>query len=380
MKRVGIIGCGEISNIYMNNISRYFHGLTVVACADIDPNRARLAADRHGIAKACSAEELLADADIDVILNLTVPKVHYEINRQALLAGKHVYCEKPMALSMDQVEELQRLSREGRLALGCAPDTFLGPALQTCRKLIDDGWIGRPVAAVANMVSHGHETWHPNPDFFYQKGGGPMMDMGPYYISALVSMLGPVLSTSCFCGQGQESRRIYTRERYGQEIPVEVPTHYAGILKFRQGTIASLNMSFDVWLSHLPKLEIYGTEGTLVVPDPNRFDGEVKLLRADSLIKEVDGKKAGEAAGMLSRPEMWEHFKSMPRMFGRPAENMRGLGLADLAGALEAGREHRTNPEFTGHITEVLLSFEKAQREGVQHMRTTCARPEPIKL
>lgn len=377
--RIGIIGCGVISNAYLNNISKYFHKLKVVACADLFPEKAKDTAARYQIPEVCSAEEILAAKDIDIILNLTIPASHYEVNKRALSAGKHVYCEKPLALKTEEVEELQALAAEKGLLIGCAPDTFLGSALQTCRKLIDDGWIGKPVAATANMISHGTETWHPSPDFYYKKGAGPMMDMGPYYITALVSLLGPVVSTGCFTSKAFEERMIYSKPRQGEKIKVEVPTQYSGIMRFEQGTVANINMSFDIWLSNLPKLEIYGTEGTLVVPDPNHFSGDVKVIRSESLIDEIDGLENSEAMGKLSRPEMWNKFKSIPHVFRQPDSNMRGLGLADMASAIEHGRIPRANGELAAHVTEVLLSFDPDGDEGIRHIRSTCTRPVPMR-
>ena len=378
--RVGIIGCGVISNAYLNNINKYFHQIKVVACADLFPEKAKETASKYHIPDTYSVDEILAAKDVDIILNLTIPASHYDINKRALSAGKNVYCEKPLALNMEEVEELQDLASEKGLLIGCAPDTFLGSALQTCRKLIDDGWIGKPVAATANMVSHGTETWHPSPEFYYKKGAGPMMDMGPYYITALVSLLGPVTSTGCFSSRAFTERTIYSKPHHGEKIAVEVPTQYCGILRFEQGAIANINMSFDIWLSNLPKLEIYGTEGTMVLPDPNHFSGDIKVIRSESLIDEIDGLENNEAMGKLSRPEMWNKFKSIPHVFRQPDSNMRGLGLADMAAAIANGRIPRANGELSGHVTEVLLSFDYSAGEGIRHMKSTCNRPVPMRV
>lgn len=373
---VGLIGCGVISNIYLTNINKYYKKLQVTACADISEEKAKQTASRYGIKKVCTVEELLKDESVDIVLNLTIPKVHYELNKRAILSGKHIYCEKPLALTSSEAKELVDLASQRKVMLGCAPDSFLGSALQTCRKLIDDGWIGRPVSATANMMNHGTETWHASPDFFYQHGGGPMMDMGPYYITALVSLLGPVAQTSCFMTKGFEKRRIYSKPRRGEYIDVEVPTHYAGILKFQNGAVANINMSFDTWLSNLPKLEIYGTEGTLVVPDPNQFSGKIKLIRGEDLIDEIDGLENSEATGRLSRPEMWEKFREIPHVYRQPDKNMRGIGLVDMAYAIEHNRENRAGAKLACHVTEVL---EGLQTEGMSViMQTGCERPDPV--
>ncbi|CCZ62998.1 Gfo/Idh/MocA family oxidoreductase [Hungatella hathewayi] len=372
MIKAGLVGCGMIAHTYLNNIIHFFREVHVVACSDAAPDRAKTFSEEFAIERVVTLQEMLEDEEIELILNLTVPAAHYEISRQALLAGKHVYSEKPMALTMAEASELRRISEEKGLCYGCAPDTFLGAALQTCKKLIDDGWIGRPVAATANMVSHGNETWHPSPDFFYQKGGGPMMDMGPYYVTALVSLLGPVDSTACFASAAWQKRRIYSQPDAGREMTVEVPTHYSGLLRFAQGTLVTMNMSFDIWLSSLPKLEIYGTEGTLILPDPNRFSGEVKVLRAESMIDEIDGLSNQEAMGRLSKPEMWGKCKSMPLLYRQPAPDMRGIGLSQMVRAIKHKEVCPLNARLSEHVTEVLLSFDGMGGDEIYHMTTSC--------
>lgn len=378
MKRtkIGLIGCGVIANTYAGNIQKFYQKLNLVACADMLPEKAKQFAETYHIEKVCTVEELLEDSEIEMILNLTIPKAHYELNKKAILNGKHIYCEKPLALSAEEAEELQQLAVEHHVMLGCAPDTFLGSALQTCRKLIDDGWIGKPVGATANMMNHGTETWHPNPDFYYKPGGGPLLDMGPYYITALVSLLGPVKESICFRTAGMEERTIYSMPRRGERIKVEVPTHYAGVLRFENGTIANMNMSFDTWLSGLPKLEIYGTEGTMIVPDPNKFGGEVKVIRSESLIDEIDGLPNSQAVGRLSRPEMWEKCMVMPHTFRQPDMNMRGIGLLDMAYAIENQRKNRASAEMACHVTEVMEAMHVG--EGIVQMHTSCERPGPL--
>lgn len=378
MKRfkIGMIGCGVISKVYLGNIEKYFPKLQVIACADISAEKARQTAAEHGIEKACTVEELLLDENVDIVLNLTVPKAHYELNKRALMSGKNVYCEKPLALTYAEAGELTEIARRQGVMLGCAPDSFLGASLQTCRKLIDEGWIGRPVGATANMMSHGVETWHASPDFYYKQGGGPMMDMGPYYVTALVSLLGPVSEAGCFVTKGLEKRKIYSKPRRGEYIDVEVPTHYAGILKFENQVAANINMSFDAWLSNLPKLEIYGTEGTLIVPDPNQFGGKIQIVRCEELIDEVDGLDNEEATGKLSRPEMWEKYREVPSFYRQPAKNMRGIGLLDMAYALEYGRENRASAELAGHVTEVLEALQKDG--GMTVIESRCQRPMPV--
>lgn len=376
--KVGLIGCGVISNIYLLNITKFFRKLEVLACADICAEKAQQTAEKYGIPKVCTVEEMFDDDEIEIILNLTIPQVHYEINKKAILKSKHIYCEKPLAVTYEEAQELVGLAKEKQVMLGCAPDSFLGSALQTCRKLIDDGWIGTPIGATANMMNHGVETWHSSPDSYYKQGGGPMMDMGPYYLTALVSLLGPVEESVCFSKKGFDQRRIYSKPRRGELLGVEVPTYYTGILKFKNKVIANINMSFDTWLSNLPKMELYGTEGTISIPDPNQFSGSIKIIRSEDLIDEIDGIGNSEATGKLSRPEMWDKFREIPHVYRQPDKNMRGIGLLDMACAIENKRENRASAELACHVTEILCGMD-AEGE-VRHMRTACKRPAPIPI
>jgi predicted dehydrogenase len=341
--------------------------------------KAKEVAKQFNVPKAYSVDELLADKEIEIVVNLTIPAAHKEINMKALNAGKHVYCEKPLALNLEDAKETIDLANEKGLLLGCAPDTFLGAGLQTCRKIIEEGWIGTPIGATANLVSRGHETWHPAPEFYYKKGGGPMLDMGPYYITALVSLLGPINKVSCFAKKTFDKRTIISQPLRGKEIEVDVLTHYAGLMEFRNGVIANINISFDVWLSNLPCIEIFGTEGTLVVPDPNMFGGPVKLLRGNSMVDSIEGLDVGEAVEKIHSEEMFYFFKDIPLAYNKTEDNMRGLGLLDMAYSIVEGREHRTNPELVYHVMEALSSFDVSAKEGTTYkMTTTCKQPNPI--
>lgn len=377
--KIGIIGCGVICHTYLHNITTWYKSLDVAAVADLYVDKAREVAAQYGVPRACTVDELLADPEITLVCNLTIPAAHREINLKALAAGKHVYCEKPFALSMADAEEQAAFARERDLLLGCAPDTFLGAGLQTCRRIIDDGWIGEPVAATVNLVSHGHETWHPAPEFFYREGAGPMLDMGPYYITALVSLLGPVKRVDCYGRKTFGERLITSQAQKGKSFGVDVLTHYAGLMEFADGLIANINMSFDVWLSNLPMLEVYGTEGTLVVPDPNMFTGPVKVLRGNSMVDSVEGMDVAEAVEVIHSEAMFDFFREVPLLYPNPAPNMRGMGLLDMAWAIQNGREHRTNPDFACHVLEVLLSFDESAKTGqTQVMQTSCERPRPL--
>jgi len=378
--KIGIIGCGVISHTYLSNIKAFFPWLEIAACADIYTDKARGVAEKYSIARACTVDELLEDESIEIIINLTIPATHAQINQKALLSGKHVYCEKPLALSVEDARSTVELAKSKNLMLGCAPETFLGAALQTCRRIIDEGWIGKPISATANMISHGPETWHSSPEFFYKKGSGPMLDMGPYYLTALVSLLGPVRRTACFASIGSKKRTIHSNPLKGKEMDVEVPTSYTGILQFDSGVHANINMTFDVWLSNLPKLEIYGTEGSLFVPDPNMCAGQIKIFRKEKVLDQLNSKNYNEENAKTYSTDFGS-LQEMPQLYQQPLDYFRGLGVLDMAFALVNGRRHRANEELAYHVTEALLSFDTAAGNGgVYHMESTCQRPEPLPI
>ena len=375
---VGVIGCGTISDVYLTNIKEHYHNLEVIACADMYPEKAEQTKEKYGIPTACTPEELLADEKIEIVLNLTVPAVHYQINMQILNAGKHVYCEKPLALSLEEADTIVNTAREKGLLAVSAPDTFLGAGAQTCRKLLDEGTIGRPVGFTANMVAPGHELWHPAPAFYYKKGAGPMLDMGPYYITALVSLLGPIQRISCFAVAGKTCREIQ-----GKMVETEVPTHYAGIMEFACKAVGNINMSFDVWDSDLPVLEIYGTDGALSVPDPNMFGGEVKIYSGKKLKSMVDAETRPHPAKLMTmvsrKGECSERVDLLFPADPDPRCNMRGLGLSDMARALKNNRASRLNSELSRHVVEALAAFQiAADTNTVYEMKTTCKRPEAM--
>ena len=282
--KIGIIGCGNISDIYLKNCTQVFDNLEVVACADLIHERAQAKAEQYNLAKACSVEELLRDPEIEIVVNLTTPDAHAEVCLAALKAGKNVYVEKPLAITREDGKKILELAKEKGLLVGGAPDTFLGAGIQTCRKLIDDGWIGEPIGATAFMVNHGHESWHPDPEFYYKVGGGPMFDMGPYYLTALIALMGPVKRVTGSARITFPERVITSEPKYGTKITVDVPTHVAGIMDFESGAIGTILTSFDVWDSQLPRIEVYGTTGSMIVPDPNTFGGPVYIKRAGDQI------------------------------------------------------------------------------------------------
>ncbi|MBV9852364.1 MAG: Gfo/Idh/MocA family oxidoreductase, partial [Armatimonadetes bacterium] len=273
--KVGIIGCGNISGIYFQ-AGKTFEILDIVACADLDKERARAKAEQHGV-RAMTVEELLGDPEIEIVINLTIPNAHFSICRDALQGGKNVHTEKPLSLTREEGRELLQLAEAKGLRVGAAPDTFLGAGFQTCRELIDSGAIGEPLGATAFMLGHGPEGWHPDPEFFYKTGGGPMFDMGPYYLTALTTLIGPIRRLTGSARISFPERTIGSGAKKGQAITVDVPTHIAGVLDFSSGAIGTLATSFDVWAANVPRIEIYGTEGSLDVPDPNTFGGPVRV-------------------------------------------------------------------------------------------------------
>lgn len=344
--RIGVIGCGNISGIYFKNLSEAPE-VQIIGVADLDLDRAKQAVEANGLtAHAVSVEALLMAPDVEIILNLTVPKVHASLNRDALRAGKHVYVEKPLAVTRADGAETLALARAQSRLVGCAPDTFLGAGLQTGRRLIDEGAIGEPVGANAFMLCHGHESWHPSPEFYYERGGGPMLDMGPYYLTALVSLLGPVQRVQGSARASFPTRTITSQPKAGKVVTVETPTHITGVLDFANGAIGQITTSFDVWRNRMPLLEIYGTEGSLGLPDPNGFDGPVLLSR---------------------NGQDWEEVALDP---GR-SDNGRGLGLVDLAIAARTGGEPRASGDLAFHVLDIMQSVLEASDSGEAQILTS---------
>lgn len=354
---VGIIGAGVISDRYLSNAKR-FPGLKMVAIADIDPARSRARAAQHDVA-ALSVEDLLADPAIEVVVNLTVPSVHAEVNRAAILAGKHVYSEKPLATDRTAGAELLTLADQRGLLVGCAPDTFLGAGLQTARSVLDAGVIGTPIAATAFMVGFGPERWHPDPAFFYAPGAGPLFDVGPYYLTMLVHLFGPIAAVNAHAVIGRATRPIFSEPRRGQLIEVTTPTHVSAQIEFVDGPAATLITSFDVPASELPRGEVYGSEGTLSLPDPNTFGGPVRVKRLD---------EADWTSTALDRPF---------------AEESRGLGLADMVASIRAGGGRTDGNRASGrlalHVLDAMQAIlESAESRSWRTLTTTCARPSPL--
>ncbi len=353
---VGIIGCGNVSSQYLN-AAKFFQAFRIAALADLERERAQARADEYGVGKVLSVDDLITDPEVDLVINLTIPSAHAAVNRQILEAGKSVYSEKPLGTVREDATPILEIAESRGLRVGCAPDTFLGAGLQTSRKVLDDGWIGEPIAATAFMISRGMEMWHPDPTFFYQPGAGPLFDVGVYYVTALVNLLGPVSKVASTAVTTFSERLVTSQPNFGTRIPVGTPTHISGLLTFESGTVATLMTTFDVWASELPRIEIYGTEGTLSVPDPNTFGGPVRIKRANA-------------------PE----WTTLPLTHGY-TENSRGLGVADMAHALASGRAHRASGRLAYHVLDVMQStLEAAEAEQTLTLSSRAERPAPFPL
>lgn len=353
--RIGIVGLGTISAQYLETLGK-LGSVTLVAVADLDPARAdAVAGERPGV-RAASVDELVAAPDIDLVLNLTIPAAHAEIALQAIAAGKSVYGEKPLALDTAQGREILTAATAAGVLVGCAPDTVLGTGFQTARKAIDDDVIGRVVAATATMLTPGHERWHANPDFYYQPGGGPLLDMGPYYLSALVSLLGPVTTVMGVGSRPRSTRTIGSGPREGERVPVDIDTHITGVLTHVGGALSTLVMSFDAVGTKSANIEIHGETGSLVVPDPNHFEGEV-LLRA---LGAADWSALPVSAGYL--------------------EAGRGIGIADLASTPD-GSSPRAGGELAYHVLDIMETLLASTRTGrAEPVSSTAARPSAVAL
>ena len=304
--------------------------------------------------KACLVEELLDDPTIEIVINLTPPNNHADVSLLAIERGKHIYSEKPLATSRRDGQRILAAARDKGVKVGCAPDTFLGGGMQTCRNIIDEGRIGEVVGATAFMVSRGPEGWHPDPHFFYQAGAGPLFDMAPYYLTALINLIGPIERISSITRISFPEREITSSPRAGEKISVQVPTFVGGLLNFAGGPIGSLIMSFDIWYSNLPRMEIYGSEGTLNVPDPNTFGGPVLIRQA--------GKNE------------WSEIQ-----LTHSAEVSRGIGVADFAGAIRGRRRHRANGQMAYHVLDVMRAIEdSSELDRHVHIESSCYRPDPL--
>lgn len=358
---IGIIGCGNISATYLR-LAPLFKGLEIRAVADQNFAAAQARAAEFNT-KAQGVEELLGNQDIDIVVNLTVPDAHFAVSKRILEAGKHVYSEKPLTLQLQDGKALGTLAAKLGLWVGSAPDTFLGGAHQQARALIDEGRLGRITSGSAAVLSHGMEGWHPNPDFFFQPGGGPMLDLGPYYVANLINLLGPVRRVGALTSAAQSERTIQSEPRRGQKIPVNTPTTIQALLEFASGATVTLSTSWDVWSHRLGHMELYGTEGTLYLPDPNFFGGPLEMAG-----------RSGEVAPVLP----WDHPFSVvnhPEGFA----NYRTAGLADMAASIALGTDARCGLSRALHAVEVMTAALQSGETGqFITLETSCTRPEPL--
>ncbi|MFK4244800.1 Gfo/Idh/MocA family protein [Micromonospora chokoriensis] len=353
--RVGVIGLGVISRAYLDTLANH-RAVSIVALADLDATRSAEAAAKIPGAEAVSVESLLARPDVQTVLNLTIPAAHADISLAAIDAGKNVYVEKPLAVTLEDGRSIVERATMAGVLVGCAPDTVLGTGTQTARAAIDGGLIGRPMSASAVMVTAGHERWHPHPDFYYAPGGGPLLDMGPYYISALVHLLGPVRAVTGAASRLRAERVIGSGPRAGQRIPVEVDTHVTGVLEHLNGALSTITTSFDGVTTTAAPIEVHGETGTLAVPDPNYFDGEVRLLALGSSEWRVLEPQAGYA------------------------ESSRGIGLIDLVSA-DGQRPPRAGGDLALHVLETMTTLLRSAAEGRRiELTTTAERPAPVPL
>ena len=363
----GVIGTGTYCDHYLRNLGPVYKNVRPVGCADLNTEAAKAAAERWNIPKVYTTDEMLADPEVDIVLILTNPGSHYSLTMSALKAGKHVYCEKPLATSLEQANEIVEFAAEKGLFVGAAPDTFLSPEFQTVRKLLDEGTIGKVINITANYVGPGPDLWHPNAGFLYKAGGGPALDMGPYFLTTLVSLLGPLDSLFCYANRGWDVREIW-----GKDVDVDVMTNYCAVLKFASGTVGNLNLTYDEWKSDLPGMELFGTEGVIIAPDPNTMMGPIKVLKADEFKALVNGKgdNMGARLAAIYGPESFGLFTEIDTVAPRIG-NERGAGLADMAQAIVEGRSPRVSADLCRHVTEAINAFNVSVETGEPYKMTT---------
>jgi len=350
--KIGIIGCGNISSAYFDG-AKHCANIEIKGCADIHMPAATAQAEKYGLT-AMSVEALLADPEIELVVNLTIPRAHAQTGIQILEAGKHVYAEKPLALDLAEAKQLLAAAEKAGKRVGSAPDTFLFDGAQTARKLIDDGWIGKPVSGTAIMTCHGHESWHPNPAFYYDLGGGPLLDMGPYYIAGLVNLIGPVKSVMARGNRAYDQRLATSEKAKGQLLPVHVDTYHAGVLEFVSGAIVTVIMSFDTFMQEgSSQITLQGTHGGLMVGDPNNYAQNPLLFRPEDT---------------TPRDIPFTH-----------AKNKRMIGVVDMVDAIENNRPHRASSELAFHTLEVMRAFEAStQNDRAIFIETRPDRPEAL--
>lgn len=356
--KVGLIGCGSISQAYLKfGKELYSDAFEIVAVCDLRPEAAKARAEQFGVDRILTTEQMLRDPEIDIILNLTVPRAHTDVIIQALEAGKHVYTEKPFGISFEDAQKILETSRRTGKLVGCAPDTFMGMPCQTALKAIKSGYIGKVMGANCLCIhpTHGNENWHPEPFFYYQPGAGPMFDMGAYYFNMLISIMGPASRVMCMQTKNFDKRLIATEPHKGEYIDVEVPTHVVSMIQFASGAVVTFMNTLDVWNSQQPFIEIYGTEGSLILPDPNHFKGDVLISR------------------LGYGPDAWTKLPDMVEY----RDTQRGAGLADMVEAIRDNRPIRPSAEMACHVNELINACDESAFSGNTYiMKTTCQPPK----
>lgn len=343
---VGVIGAGVISQTYLENLTS-FPDVNVVAVGDLLPDRARAKAEEHGVPSAGTPDDVLANPDVDLVVNLTIPRVHVEVSSAAIAAGKHVWTEKPIGLDRDATRALLAQADAAGLRIGSAPDTLLGPGFQSAKRAIQKGVIGEPMFVQTSFQTQGPDLWHPDPEFLFARGAGPLLDMGPYYFSALVSLLGPIAAVTARGSRPRLERTIHAGPRAGETFPVEVPSSIQVLSSFAGGQHGTHLMSFDSALERHGVLEIHGTEGSIVLPDPNRFDGRIAYVKPLGVIRD----------GMRFEQD-WVEIPNEGTVVGR------GMGVLDMARSIAADRPHIATGELGFHVLDVMLSAEESSATG----------------
>ncbi|MBS56356.1 MAG: oxidoreductase [Rickettsiales bacterium] len=361
--RVGIIGCGNISETYFES-QILFNNFNIIACSDINFEVAKKSAEKYNI-KALSVEEILSSQEVDLIINLTIPSAHKEIIIKSLNAGKHCFSEKPLAINLKEGMEIFELANLRKLYVGSAPDTFLGAAGQKARKIIEEDQIGNIVLGTFNLMSHGMEDWHPNPDFFFKRGAGPVFDVGIYYITQLINLLGPVKSVNAISTTPETQRTITSEERYGEKILVETPTTFLGSLNFHNSTIIQFFCSWDVWNHKHANIELYGNKGSLILPDPNYFSGDILISKRDQNWEGINNDKM--LLGIPNKEDLG---------LGKMVANYRGVGLSDMIQSITSNKLPRCSIDLSLHVLDVMEGIlYSSKNSSIYLTKTSCEKP-----
>ena len=357
--KVGVIGCGNIADIYFHNAKIFFNNFEIIACADLNPKASKKYSEKYGITNL-SVEELLSNEDIQLVINLTIPNAHFEVSKSILNSGKHSYSEKPISIEFDEGKELLNLAKSKNLYVGSAPDTFLGAGIQKSKQVIEDGTIGEIVLGSISMGVAGHEIWHPNPDFYYKYGGGPILDMGPYYFSALVNLLGPVKSVYSQSRTVYSQREIGSGERKGEKIAVDIPTTLISQIEFSNGALIDSFFSFDVYKHNKSHIELFGTKGVINVPDPNMFGGEIKICdekKSDWKTIKTDNMNLGRLNTNRTGGEKNDKANEDPT-----SANFRGIGVCEMIDSINKNKINRCSGELSLHVLEIMQSILKSAK------------------